>query len=92
LDSGELLRLLSEEEFAEVKSTSDGERLMIGSKAPCSSLVVPTTRLLSAGWRRRTLAKSTGMRSAVFFKVPCIGKVVCARRLPEDSAKATKSK
>ena len=33
LDSGELLRLLAEEEFAEVKSTSDGERLMIGSVA-----------------------------------------------------------
>ena len=33
MDSGELLRLLSEEEFAEVKSTSDGERLMIGSVA-----------------------------------------------------------
>ena len=61
-------------------------------KAPCSSLVVPTTRLLSAGWRRRTLAKSTGVRSVVFFREPCTATAVCARRLPEDSAKATKSK
>ena len=31
--AGELLGLLGEEQFAEVKSTSDGERLMIGSVA-----------------------------------------------------------
>ena len=110
MDSGELLRLFGQEEFAEVKSTSDGERLMIGSVAQRTHLEEegalgslqaespvliagrPTTRLLSAGWRRRTLAKSTGVRSVVFFKVPCTATVVCARRLPEDSAKATKSK
>ena len=45
-----------------------------------------------SGMAQEDVSKVHGVRSVVFFREPCTATVVCARRLPKDSAKATKSK